>query len=47
MGFEAALSCEERVNRVTRDPDTLYHLGRFNRSGLVTTDSFLRKLATD
>ncbi len=47
MGFEAALSCEERVNRITRDPDTLYHLGRFNRSGLVTTDSFLRKLATD
>lgn len=47
MGFQAALTCEERVNRLTRDPDALFHLGRFNRSGLLTTDTFLHKLAIE
>ncbi|MBQ3379236.1 MAG: polysaccharide deacetylase family protein [Clostridia bacterium] len=41
-GFEAALTCRESVNTVTRgDTDALYSLGRFNRSGLLSTREFM------
>lgn len=31
MGYQMTLSCESRVNRIRRDPECLYLLGRFNR----------------
>ena len=31
LGFSCALTCRERVNQITKDPEDLYHLGRFNR----------------
>ncbi|MCI8491562.1 polysaccharide deacetylase [Anaerotruncus colihominis] len=31
MGFQAALTCEEKLNYITGDPEQLYHLRRFNR----------------
>ncbi len=31
MGFRATLGCESRMNRITRDVDCLYRLGRFLR----------------
>lgn len=44
MGFSAAYSCYERPNYITRNPDCLFTLDRYNRSGYVTTDDFMKKL---
>ena len=41
MGYRITLTCEERVNWITRDPDCLYLLGRFNRPhGIRSADFF-------
>lgn len=32
-GYKMTLVCEEKVNKITRNPDNLYKLGRYNRSG--------------
>ena len=45
MGFKAALTCEERVNRITGDPEELYSLGRFNRPEGVSTQNFMARLS--
>ena len=44
MGFRCTMTCEERVNRITRDPQSLFSLGRYNRSGLVSTGEIMRKI---
>lgn len=44
LGFQAALTCEERVNLLTGDPEELYHLGRFNRPAGVETEAFFAEL---
>ena len=31
LGFRAALTCREKLNYITGEPDQLYHLFRFNR----------------
>lgn len=31
LGFSAALTCEEKLNYITGDPEQLFHLRRFNR----------------
>lgn len=43
MGFLASFSCCERANYLTNDPECLYQLGRYNRSGLTTTDKIMKK----
>ena len=43
MGFRAALTCDERVNRLTRDPVLLFSLGRVNRAAHYSTAAFMRK----
>lgn len=43
MGFLASFSCYERANYLTNDPDCLYELGRYNRSGLETTEKIMKK----
>ena len=43
MGFQCTLGCEERVNTVTRNPDCLFELGRFNRPAGQSTESFLHR----
>lgn len=43
MGFKASLSCNEGVNLITRDPNCLFMLKRYNRpSGINTSDFFAR-----
>lgn len=42
-GFAASLICYERINEVTRDPECLYNLGRFNRPSGITTAQFFSK----
>lgn len=44
MGFLAALSCYERINYITGEPEQLYRLGRFNRSPHLTTKAFMQKV---
>ena len=43
MGFLSTLGCEERITTVTRDPESLYEMGRFNRAAGESTDSFLHR----
>ena len=44
LGFKAAFVCEEVVNRIdTQNTSWLYKIGRFNRSGEYSTESFFRK----
>ena len=45
LGFSATLSCEEKTSRVTRDPESLYDLGRYLRvSGGTSQDFFEKKM---
>lgn len=44
LGFLAALSCYERINYITGDPEQLYRLGRFNRPPHLTTKAFMKKV---
>ncbi len=43
LGFLATLSCRELPNLITRDPDCLYGLNRYNRSGLVSTEEYMKR----
>lgn len=44
LGFRCTLSCEERHNVITRNPDCLYLLGRYNRPSGVSTNTFFAKM---
>lgn len=43
LGFPCTLSCEEKVCRVTRDPESLYGLGRFLRKSGISSQEFFEK----
>lgn len=43
MGFKAALTCTETVNKCTGN-DWLYNLGRFNRNHGASSESFFAKI---
>ena len=43
MGFASSLSCYERVNRITRDPECLFDLGRFNRAAGLSRTAFFER----
>jgi len=43
LGFKAALTCTEKINYLTGDPDELYHLNRFNRPHGTSLQSILEK----
>ncbi|MEM5766829.1 MAG: polysaccharide deacetylase family protein [Bacillota bacterium] len=45
LGFRAALTCFEKLNYITTDPECLFHLNRFNRPGNVSTKTFMQKIA--
>ena len=45
LGFKAAFVCEEVVNRIdTKNTSWLYKIGRFNRSGEYSTESFFKRI---
>lgn len=44
LGFTAALTCKEKINHLTGDPEQLYDLGRFNRPGGMSTAAFMRQV---
>lgn len=43
LGFSATLSCRETVSTVTRDPESLYGLGRFLRESGMSSQEFFEK----
>ena len=43
LGFRAALTCDERINRLPRDPAALFALGRINRDSRYSTEAFMQK----
>ena len=43
MGFRILLTCREKVNYLTGEPEQLYHLGRFNRPHGKSLQSILEK----
>ena len=45
LGFQCTMSCEERVNSITRDAQSLFSLGRFNRAGTLSTAQFMKKIS--
>lgn len=44
MGFAMTLTCREGPNYIVHDPQCLYGIFRYNRSGLYSTEEFMRKL---
>lgn len=47
LGFQITLTCREHINTLTHDADCLYGLGRYNRSGLETTESYFSRILRD
>ena len=43
LGFSATLTCAERQNVITRDPESLFLLGRYNRPSGMSTYAFMQK----
>lgn len=43
LGFSATLTCREVVSTVTRDPESLYGLGRFLRESGISSQEFFEK----
>lgn len=43
-GFLMTLTCREQMNYITREPNCLYGIGRYNRSGLYTTEEYMTRL---
>lgn len=43
-GFLMTLTCRESVNYITRDPECLYGIGRYNRNGLISTEEYMKEL---
>lgn len=46
LGFKASLSCNEGINAITKNPECLYQLKRFNRPGYISTYQFFNKIIT-
>lgn len=44
LGFRMTLTCYESPNYITRAPECLYGIGRYNRSGLYSTEEFMEKI---
>ena len=43
-GILITLTCREKINLITRNPDCLYGISRYNRSGLFTTEEYMENL---
>lgn len=43
MGFQCTLGCQEGLNTVTRDPNCLYLMKRYNRPSGISTGAFMKK----
>ncbi|MBP5432973.1 MAG: polysaccharide deacetylase family protein [Ruminococcus sp.] len=46
-GIFMTLTCREGMNFITRNPECLYGIFRYNRSGLISTDLYMNRLTKD
>lgn len=46
-GFLVTLTCYEKMNYITRKPDSLLGLNRYNRSGFYSTEEYMRILTSE
>jgi peptidoglycan/xylan/chitin deacetylase (PgdA/CDA1 family) len=44
LGFKASLTCQYKMNYITKDPDCLYCMGRYLRSAGVSSEYFFKKI---
>ena len=44
LGFQCTFTCYERPNYITREPNCLFGLDRYNRSGDVETEAFFERV---
>lgn len=44
LGFKASLSCNEGINLISKDPNCLYQLKRYNRPNNLSTTCFFNKI---
>lgn len=44
LGFRCTLGCSEKMNTITRNPDCLFLLGRFNRPSGISSSAFFAKV---
>lgn len=42
MGFSATLTCEEKISKITRDPESLFGLGRYLRVSGISSETFFQ-----
>lgn len=47
LGFRASFTCEERMNYVTRDPESLYLMGRYLRPHKTDSASYFKSRLQD
>ena len=43
IGFKASFGCREIPNYISKDPDSLFSLGRYNRPSGISTEKFMDK----
>lgn len=44
LGFKASISCEERINKITKDPNRLFCLYRFLRPNGIKSEKYFQKV---
>lgn len=44
LGFKSSLSCEQGINKLTKNPNSLYLLKRYNRPSYISTYNFFQKI---
>ena len=44
LGFKASLSCEQGINKLTKNRNSLYLLKRYNRPSYISTYNFFQKI---
>lgn len=44
LGFKASFSCSEKVNYITKDADSLFCLGRYNRPSGISSEAFMKNI---
>lgn len=47
MGFQASLTCYEKPNFITQDPQCLYQLNRYNRAASYSTEKIMKKIGIE
>ncbi len=44
LGFKASLSCYEKTSLISKDKNSLFLLGRYNRPAGISTENFMKKI---